>query len=133
MRRRRRRALKAVAGEGAADHTEPRRYGGTESVIRYNKNCSWICPVERRARRELDLPSAIALVQEALRLHDHPAAGPGGQLPLLAQDLPQHLDDPLIDLSGQARPTQLATVHIKEQRLERLSPEQRDYLQRYVR
>jgi len=29
--------------------------------------------------------------------------------------------------------TQLATVHIKEQRLERLSPEQREYLQRYVR
>ncbi|HTH88954.1 MAG TPA: thioesterase family protein [Mycobacterium sp.] len=29
--------------------------------------------------------------------------------------------------------TQLATVHIKEQRLERLSPEQREYLQRYLR
>jgi len=28
--------------------------------------------------------------------------------------------------------TQLATVHIKEQRLERLSPEQREYLQRYL-
>jgi acyl-CoA thioester hydrolase len=29
--------------------------------------------------------------------------------------------------------TQLATVHIKEQRLERLSSEQREYLQRYLR
>jgi acyl-CoA thioester hydrolase len=29
--------------------------------------------------------------------------------------------------------TQLAAVHIKEQRLERLSPAQRDYLQRYLR
>jgi acyl-CoA thioester hydrolase len=29
--------------------------------------------------------------------------------------------------------TQLAAVHIKEQRLERLSPEQREYLQRYLR
>jgi acyl-CoA thioester hydrolase len=29
--------------------------------------------------------------------------------------------------------TQLATVHIKEQRLERLSPEQHEYLQRYLR
>jgi acyl-CoA thioester hydrolase len=29
--------------------------------------------------------------------------------------------------------TQLAAVHIKEQRLERLSPTQRDYLQRYLR
>lgn len=29
--------------------------------------------------------------------------------------------------------TQLATVHIKEQRLQRLSPEQRDYLQRWAR
>ncbi len=29
--------------------------------------------------------------------------------------------------------TQLAAVHIEEQRLERLSPEQRDYLQRYLR
>src|SRR5262249_56666764 len=29
--------------------------------------------------------------------------------------------------------TQLATVHIKEKRLERLSPEQRENLQRYVR
>jgi acyl-CoA thioester hydrolase len=29
--------------------------------------------------------------------------------------------------------TQLATVHIKERRLERLSPEQREYLQRYLR
>jgi len=29
--------------------------------------------------------------------------------------------------------TQLATVHIKEQRLERLSPEQREYFQRYLR
>ena len=29
--------------------------------------------------------------------------------------------------------TQLAAVHIKEQRLERLSPTQREYLQRYLR
>jgi acyl-CoA thioester hydrolase len=29
--------------------------------------------------------------------------------------------------------TQLATVHIKEQRLQRLSPEQREYLQRWLR
>ena len=29
--------------------------------------------------------------------------------------------------------TQLAAVHIKEQRLERLSPAQREYLQRYLR
>ena len=29
--------------------------------------------------------------------------------------------------------TQLATVHIKEQRLQRLSPAQRDYLQRWTR
>jgi acyl-CoA thioesterase FadM len=29
--------------------------------------------------------------------------------------------------------TQLATVHIKEQRLQRLSPSQRDYLQRWTR
>jgi acyl-CoA thioester hydrolase len=29
--------------------------------------------------------------------------------------------------------TQLATVHIKEQRLQRLSTEQRDYLERYLR
>ncbi|MFS0899189.1 acyl-CoA thioesterase [Mycolicibacterium litorale] len=29
--------------------------------------------------------------------------------------------------------TQLAAVHIEEQRLERLSPEQREYLQRYLR
>ena len=29
--------------------------------------------------------------------------------------------------------TQLAAVHIKEQRLQRLSPEQRDYLQRWLR
>ena len=29
--------------------------------------------------------------------------------------------------------TQLAAVHIKEQRLERLSPVQREYLQRYLR
>ena len=29
--------------------------------------------------------------------------------------------------------TQLATVHIKEQRLERLSPAQRDYLQHWTR
>ena len=29
--------------------------------------------------------------------------------------------------------TQLAAVHIREQRLERLSPAQRDYLQRYLR
>jgi acyl-CoA thioester hydrolase len=29
--------------------------------------------------------------------------------------------------------TQLAAVHIKEQRLQRLSPPQREYLQRYLR
>lgn len=29
--------------------------------------------------------------------------------------------------------TQLAAVHIKEQRLQRLSPQQRDYLERYLR
>lgn len=29
--------------------------------------------------------------------------------------------------------TQLAAVHIKEQRLQRLSPEQREYLERYLR
>jgi acyl-CoA thioester hydrolase len=29
--------------------------------------------------------------------------------------------------------TQLATVHIREQRLQRLSPAQREYLQRYLR
>jgi acyl-CoA thioester hydrolase len=29
--------------------------------------------------------------------------------------------------------TQLAAVHIKEQRLQRLSPDQREYLQRYLR
>jgi hypothetical protein len=61
--------------------------------------------VEGGARRQRDHSSAVALIEQLLRLEDHAPARPGGEIPLLVQHLFERLDDAVVDLPNRLDPT----------------------------